>query len=152
MRHVNIQAQIGIAFPTFPRYLGPYEVFQAGTGFSVPIFDLTLWRRWQASKASVTATGAEEQTVREQIAALVVSQYLGGLRAAEDVRAAQSRVDLAQALFDQATDLKKTGVGTGIDALRANVELQNETQRLINAQTQLEDHVVRPRAPAEFQA
>ena len=47
---------------------------------------------------------------------------------------------------------KKTGVGTGIDALRANVELQNETQRLINAQTQLEDHVVRPRAPAEFQA
>ena len=53
------------------------------------------------------------------------------------MKAAQSRVDLAQALFDQATDLKKAGVGTGIDTLRANVELQNESQRLINAQTQL---------------
>src|SRR5438132_12741961 len=101
MRHVNIQAQIGIAFPTFPQHLGPYEVFQAGTGFSVPIFDLTLWRRWQASKASVTATGAEEQTVREQIAALVVSQYLGSLRAAVDAQEAQSSDDLSQTPSDQ---------------------------------------------------
>jgi outer membrane protein len=137
VRRVNIQAQIGIPFPGFPQHVGPYEVFQAGPGFSAPIFDLTLWRRWQASQSNVTATAAEEQTVREQISALVVSQYLGGLRAAADVKAAQSRVDLAQALFDQATDLKKAGVGTGIDALRANVELQNESQRLISAQTQL---------------
>ncbi|HXI44277.1 MAG TPA: TolC family protein [Bryobacteraceae bacterium] len=137
VHRVNIQALIGVSFPGFPQHVGPYEVFQAGPGFSAPIFDLTLWRRWQASKSNVTASGAEEQTVREQIAALVVSQYLGGLRAAADVKAAQSRVDLAQALFDQATDLKKNGVGTGIDALRANVELQNESQRLINAQTLL---------------
>ncbi len=137
IHRVNIQALIGIPFPGFPQHVGPFEVFQAGPGFSAPIFDLTLWRRWQAAKSNVAATGAEEQTVREQIAALVVSQYLGGLRAAEDVKAAQSRVDLAQALFDQATDLKKSGVGTGIDALRANVELQNESQRLINAQTLL---------------
>jgi outer membrane protein TolC len=137
VRRVNIQAQIGIPFPGFPQHVGRYEVFQAGPGFSAPIFDLTLWRRWQASQSNVTATAAEEQTVREQISALVVSQYLGGLRAAADVKAAQSRVDLAQALFDQATDLRKAGVGTGIDALRANVELQNESQRLINAQTQL---------------
>jgi len=151
-RRQNIETGFGQKIPGIPEHSGPFQVFNAGVAVGTPIFDLTLWRRWQASKASVTATGAEEQTVREQIAALVVSQYLGGWRAAADVKAAQSRVDLAQALFDQATDLKKTGVGTGIDALRANVELQNETQRLINAQTQLEDHVVRPRAPAEFQA
>jgi outer membrane protein TolC len=52
------------------------------------------------------------------------------------VKAAQSRVDLAQALYDQADDLQKHGVGTGIDTLRANVELQNEKQRLLEAQTQ----------------
>ncbi len=137
VHRVNIQALIGIPFPGFPQHVGPYEVFQAGPGFSVPIFDLTLWRRWQASKSNVTSTTAQEQTVREQVAALVVSQYLGGLRAAADVKSAQSRVDLAQALFDQAGDLKKNGVGTGIDVLRANVELQNESQRLINSQTQL---------------
>jgi outer membrane protein TolC len=52
-----------------------------------------------------------------------------------NVQASQSRVDLAQALYDQAADLQKEGVGTGIDTLRANVELQNEKQRLIQAQT-----------------
>jgi outer membrane protein len=45
---------------------------------------------------------------------------------------------LAQALYDQAADLQKEGVGTGIDTLRANVELQNEKQRLLEAQATLE--------------
>ena len=76
--------------------------------------------------------------VREQTVLLVVSQYLGALRAGAAVVAAQSRVDLAQALYDLASDLQKNGVGTGLDTLRANVELQNEKQRLIEAQTQEE--------------
>jgi outer membrane protein len=74
-------------------------------------------------------------TVRELNVQLVVSQYLGSLRASADVSAAQSRVDLAKALFDQASDLQKNGVGTGIDTLRANVQYQNEQQRLIEART-----------------
>jgi outer membrane protein TolC len=74
--------------------------------------------------------------VREQVVLLVVSQYLAGMRANAAVKAAQSRVDLAQALYDQANDLQKHGVGTGIDTLRSNVELQNEKQRLLEAQTQ----------------
>jgi outer membrane protein TolC len=45
-------------------------------------------------------------------------------------------VQLAQALYDQANDLQQHGVGTGLDTLRAQVELQNEQQRLIEAQTQ----------------
>ena len=69
---------------------------------------------------------------------LVVSQYLGCQRAAADVEAAQARETLAQALYDQAADLQKNGVGTGIDTLRANVQLQNEKQRVIVSRTQLE--------------
>jgi outer membrane protein TolC len=86
----------------------------------------------------IDATKSQETAAREQATLLVVSQYLGSQRAAADVRAAQSRVDLAQALYDQASDLQKTGVGTGIDTLRANVQLQNERQRLIVSRTQLE--------------
>jgi len=138
VQRANIQALIGESFPGFPQHVGPYEVFQAGPGFSMPIFDLSLWRRWQASKSNVTATSAQQDAVREQIAELVVSQYLAGLRAAADVKSAQSRVDLAQALYNQAADLQKNGVGTGIDTLRSNVELQNEKQRLITGQTLLE--------------
>ena len=134
----NLEAFIGSRFPGAPQHAGPFETFQAGPGFSVPLLDLTLWRRWRASAEAVHATSARQEGVREQIVLLVVSQYLGVLRAGAQMDAAQSRAELAQALYDQAADLQKAGVGTGIDTLRANVQLQNERQRLIMARTQLD--------------
>ena len=110
-------------------------MFQAGPQFSIPLLDLTLWRRYQAAKHGMDASRADQQSVREQITVLVVSQYLGCLQAEAEVQAARSRVQLAQALYDQAADLQKSGAGTGIDTLRANVELQNEKQRLLEAET-----------------
>jgi outer membrane protein TolC len=44
-------------------------------------------------------------------------------------------VDLAQRLYEQATQLQKTGIGLNIDTTRANVELQNEKQNLIDTDT-----------------
>jgi outer membrane protein TolC len=96
--------------------------------------DLTLIRRYQASRNTANASRADSLSTREQVILLVVSQYIGTLRSMADVQASQSRVDLAQALYNQAADLQKEGVGTGIDTLRANVELQNENQRLLEAQ------------------
>ncbi len=137
---VNLQAQFGgrTPFPGFPKTLGPYQVFSAGPSFGTPVFDLTLWRRYQAARDTVRASKANSLSTREQVILLVVSQYIGTLRAVANVEASQSRVNLAQALYDQAADLQKEGVGTGIDTLRANVELQNEKQRLIEAETDRE--------------
>ena len=132
----NLYAEFGSKFPGIPEHAGPFQFFQGGPNFSMPVLDLTLWRRWQASHLGVRASEAQQTTVREQIVLLVVSQYLGGLRAAAAVTAARSRVELAQTFYDQAEDLQKQGVGTGIDALRANVQLLNEKQRLIEAETQ----------------
>ena len=134
---VNLYAEFGAPFPGIPEHAGPFQFFQGGVGMSTPIFDLSLWRQWQAARQGVHASQAEETQVREQVVLMVVSQYLSGMRATAAVKAAQSRVDLAQALYDQASDLQKHGVGTGIDTLRANVELQNEKQRLLEAQTQV---------------
>jgi outer membrane protein len=138
VHRVNLETAIGVKFPGFQQHVGPFYVFQGGTMFQAPIFDLTLWRRYRSSQIGVDASRAQEITAREESVLLVVSQYLGSQRAAADVQAAQSRVDLAQALYNQAADLQKNGVGTGIDTLRANVQLQNEKQRLITARTQLE--------------
>jgi outer membrane protein TolC len=133
----NIEALFGSKLPGFSEHIGPFWAFQTGLNASVPLFDLTAWRRWQAARESTNGARAQQITVREQNVQLVVSQYLGSLRAAADVKAAQSRVDLAKALLDQATDLQKNGAGTGIDTLRANVQYQNERQRLIDSQTEL---------------
>jgi outer membrane protein len=137
---VNLRAEFGgqTPFPGFPKTLGPYQVFSAGPSFGMPIFDLTLWRRFQAAQNTLNSSRANSLSTREQVILLVVSQYIGTLRAVANVEASQSRVSLAQALYDQAADLQKEGVGTGIDTLRANVELQNEKQRLIEAETDRE--------------
>jgi outer membrane protein len=133
---VNLRAEFGgrTPFPGFPKTLGPYQLFSAGPTFGMPVFDLTLWRRYQAARNTLNASKANSLSTREQVILLVVSQYIGTLRAMANVEASQSRVNLAQALYDQAADLQKEGVGTGIDTLRANVELQNEKQRLIEAE------------------
>lgn len=137
---VNLLAQFGgkplVQVPgiAFPGHIGPYEIFSAGPGFGTTVFDFSLWKRYQAARSNVDASKADSMTTREQVILLVVSQYIGTLRAVANVGASQSRVDLAQALYDQAADLQKEGVGTGIDTLRANVEVQNEKQRLIEAQ------------------
>jgi outer membrane protein TolC len=154
----NVQALLGQKIPGFPGHIGPFYVIQAAPQISAPVFDLTLWRKWQASREAVRTTAARQTTARELNAQLVVSQYLGGLRAAAEVKAARSRVDLAQALLNLASDMQKNGVGTGIDTLRAKVEYQNETQRAIVADTQLKTSIyglarllnIDPRQPIEL--
>jgi outer membrane protein TolC len=133
----SLEALFGSRVPGFPDHSGPFWAVEGGAGGSAPIFDLTLWHRWQASREGVRTATAQQTTVRELNAQLIVSQYLGSLRASADVAAAASRLELAKALFDLASDMQRTGVGTSIDTLRANVEYQNERQRHSEAEAQL---------------
>ncbi|MDE3245990.1 MAG: TolC family protein [Acidobacteriota bacterium] len=120
-----------------PDVVGPYSWGQIGIQGRATLFDLSLFNRWRASRASESAAQAQVRTMREGITALTVGQYLRALRASEATKASQSRVELAQALEKLAEDQQTHGVGTKLDTLRAQVQLQNERQRLIQAQTQL---------------
>ena len=115
---------------------GPYQVFEAGPAFSQTVLSLPQIRGYQIGKEEVKGARADELTQRENVVASIVSQYLLVLRAYANRDAVRARVELAQRLFDQATELLKTGIGLNIDAVRANVELQSEKQNLIDAETQ----------------
>jgi outer membrane protein len=136
VNRANLETAFGRPFPGFPQHLGPFQVFNAGPSGTAPILDFAAWSRLHAARENTSAAHAGEQSIREDMVLQTVSQYLSALRAAAEVKAAQARIDLAQALYNQAADLQKNGAGTGIDTLRANVELQNEKQVLIAAQTQ----------------
>jgi outer membrane protein len=135
-RRINLETGFGRRFPGLPQHAGPFQIFNAGASFSAPLLDLTLWRRYQAARNGAEAGRQSALAAREQVTLLVVSQYIGTLRSIANVQACESRVALAQALYEQAADMLKSGVGTSLDALRANVELQNEKQRLILAQAE----------------
>ena len=132
---INLGSTFGATLPIFPHHVGPFQVFQAGPEFTTPVFDLTLWSKVQSSRQSLTAARADELSLREQTTLLVISQYLAALRAGEQLKAAQSRVNLAQALFDQAAQLEQNGIGTNLDTVRAQVELDNEKQSLLVSET-----------------
>jgi outer membrane protein len=115
--------------------LGPFQVIEAGPVFSQTIFSLPLIRGYQIGREGTRESRADELTARETVVTAVVDQYLLILRALATRDAANARVALAQRLYEQATQLQKTGVGLNIDTVRANVELQNERQNLIDAET-----------------
>ncbi|HEY4838125.1 MAG TPA: TolC family protein [Candidatus Acidoferrales bacterium] len=138
VERANLETAFGSRFPGFAEHLGPFQIFNVGPSASAPIVDFAAWSRLHAAKENTSAAHAGEQSIREDMVLQTVSQYLGALRAAAQVKAAQTRIDLAQALYNQAADMQKNGAGTGIDTLRANVELQNEKQVLIAAQTQFD--------------
>jgi len=132
----NLDAFIGVPTPGGPQVVGPFNWGQVGVEAQVSLFDLSLWKKWRASRHAEDATRAQGRAVREEIAALVVGQYLRALRAGASVTAGESRVELAEALAKLAENQQKQGVGTRLDTLRSQLQLQTERQRLIQAQTQ----------------
>jgi outer membrane protein len=114
---------------------GPYQYLDVGPSFSQTLLNLPLIRAYQAGREGVKQARSDERTAREIAVQATVNQYLLILRALADREAAQSRVDLAQRLYEQASQLQKNGIGLNIDTTRANVELQNEKQNLIDANT-----------------
>jgi outer membrane protein TolC len=134
LNQYNLQA-VQRQFP--PKEAGPYQLFEAGPTFSQTVLNLPLIRGYQIGREGAREARADELTVRQNVVTAVVDQYLMILNALATRDAAKVRVELAQRLYDQAVELQRTGIGLNIDTVRANVELQNEKQNLIDAETQV---------------
>ena len=126
--------QVHVTGNEVPIRIGPYQVLQAGGEFSQQVLNLPEIRRLQARKEDVRTSQKQLTSTREQIVAAVVNSYQAVLKAVATETAAVSRQRLAQRLLDQASQQLKSGTGTGIEVLRAKVELANEQQRVSDAQ------------------
>jgi outer membrane protein TolC len=121
----------GFAFNTF---VGPFTTVDARVTGTQNVFDFSLIRRYQASKAGVTAARSDSDATQEQVASQVARAYLAAVRGDADVETAQANVTLSEALLKQSENEKEAGTGTGIEITRAKVQLANDRQRLLVAQ------------------
>jgi outer membrane protein len=121
----------GFSFPTFT---GPFSVTDARLSVTQSVFDFSSIRRWQASRAGISAAEADKTNAEEQVAARVARAYLSAIRADADVEMAQANITLSKAVLAQAENQKKAGAATGIDITRARVLLANDRQRLLVAE------------------
>ncbi len=119
---------------SFPSLVGPFNVMDARLSLNQTVFDFSSLRRFQASKAGVSAAKGDVNAAEEQVAARVARAYLAAIRADADVESANANVTLAQALLTQAQDQKSAGTGTGIEVTRAKVQLAGDRQKLLVAQ------------------
>jgi outer membrane protein len=118
----------------FPALVGPFNVMDARISGTQSIFDFSSIRRFQASRAGVSAAESDMSASEEQVAAQVARAYLSAIRADADVETAQANIKLSQAVLTQAENQKQAGAGTGIEITRARVQLANDQQRLLVAE------------------
>src|SRR5262249_28620366 len=78
------------------------------------------------------------QSARDFVIWVAGSLYLQTLASTARVESAQAQQQTAQTLYNQALDLKQGGIVAGIDVLRAEVQLDAETNRATAAADDLE--------------
>jgi outer membrane protein TolC len=119
---------------SLPGFVGPFTTSDARLSVQQSVFDFSSIRRFQASKAGVSAAAQESDSTAEKVAAQVARAYLAAVRADADVETANANVTLSGAVLAQADNQKKAGTGTGIEITRAKVQLANDRQRLLVAE------------------
>jgi outer membrane protein len=119
---------------SFPAFTGPFSVTDARLSAAQSVFDCSSIRRFQASRAGISAAESDKANAEEQVAARVARIYLSAIRADADVETAQANITLSKAVLTQAENQKKAGTATGIEITRARVLLANDQQRLLIAE------------------
>jgi outer membrane protein TolC len=128
----------GPSFPGVPNIVGPFNVFDARLSVSQSVVDLAALNDARADLHNVEAARLSSRSTRDfviNVAGTLYVHALGSFARAESARAQQQT---AQALYDQALDLKNGGLIAGIDVLRAEVQLSTETQRSTAATNEFE--------------
>ncbi len=135
LQNRNLQA-FGITAPGFPPVVGPFSNYDFRVAADQNIVDLQSYRGWKASQLAVAAGKMDYQDARDLIIRAIAGLYLDAQSAAARVNAAQSRVNDSQALYQLAKSKHDAGTATGVDLLRAQVQLANDQQALLAAQNQ----------------
>lgn len=137
-QQINLQAFGFPVSPGQPYIFGPFNVFDMRVFVQSNILDLQATRKLRAAETNARVARFSLQNTRELVVLAVGFNYLEALRQEARVQAAQAQFATAQALYQQASDMKSAGVLAGIDVLRAQVQMQAQQQRLLVAQNDLQ--------------
>ena len=121
-----------------PRIIGPFNLFDVRGTLTQSLFNLSLIQKWRAAKTGIEVAELDAEVTRRDTMATVGLLYTDALRADAAVKASQANLDLNQQLLKLAQDRKSAGVATGLDVTRAQVQVENERQRLLVAKNSRE--------------
>jgi outer membrane protein TolC len=135
-QQVNLEAMGFSGFPGIPNIIGPFNVFDVRAHVSQSVLDFTALNRYRAGNQNFKAAELENHNTRDLVVYVCSNLYLQAIASSSRIDATNAQVNTAQALYNLAVDQKAAGVVSGIEVLRAQVELQAQQQRLILAKDQ----------------
>src|SRR2546425_7649322 len=131
---VNLAA-FGFPLPAgIPSLVGPFNVYDARVFAAQSIFDLHAINSARAETHNVAAARFDYKNARDIVVLVSANSYAQALAAFALVDAARAQLETAQALHQQAVDLKQGGLVAGIDVLRAEVQVDTARQRVTATQ------------------
>ena len=120
--------------PVLPEIIGPFNVVDGRGYVSQTVLDLHAIRHAQATGQDAKAAEHQQRSIRDDVVFVCADLYLEAVAGESRIHATRAQLTTAQALYDLASDRKKSGLVAGIDVLRAQVQLAAQRQRVIVAE------------------
>ncbi len=139
----NLRA-FGLSFPglPIPSVVGPFSNYDFRVYAQQNIVDLQSYRGLKASERALDASKLDLKDAQDLIVRSIAALYLNAQSAAARTAAAQSRVTDSTTLYKLAKDKHDAGTATGVDVLRAQVQLANDRQALLIAENQYQQSLL----------
>jgi len=118
--------------------VGPFNTFDARVTLSQSLVDLRATNETRAENHNVEAARHSYRSARDLVVLVAANAYLQMLAADARTQSARAQLQTSQTLYQQAQDLKQSGIVAGIDVLRAEVRLNGDTQRVTVFQNDFE--------------
>lgn len=137
-RKTNLEA---FGFPlqeTFPKVVGPFNVFDARVFLSQTVLDMSALNDFRAAEHSVTAAKHSARSARDLVVLVAANLYLQTLATEARAVTARAQLETATSLHQQALNLRQSGLVAGIDVVRAEVRMITERQRVTAATNDFE--------------
>ena len=133
LQNRNLQVA-GLSFPGLPVVVGPFAFYDFRAFGSQSVVDRQAYHGWKATVQQEQAAKLSYQDVRDLIVRSSAGLYLNSEFSAAEVQVAQTRVETSETLEKLARDQRAQGMATGIDVVRAQVQLARDHQSLLVAQ------------------
>lgn len=137
----DLQA-FGISAPGFPAVVGPFSNYDFRVYAQQNVVDLQSYHGLKASERSLDAGRMDERDARDLIVRAIAALYLNAQSSSARADSAQSRVTDSNALLKLAKDRHDAGTATGVDVLRAEVQLANDRQALLITRNQTKQTLI----------
>jgi len=130
---INLAA-FGFHVPGTSDLVGPFNVFDARLYIEQAVLDLEAIHRAHAASQSLLAAREDDRGARDLVVLTCGQLYLQAVAGEGRIAAARAQLETAQALLSVARDRRESGLGAGIEVLRAQVERDSRRQRLIGVE------------------